>query len=66
MSVLPNNISWLTSLVHVNDFTKEGPVMCIVLFLNSLIVQFASALSLLSFEGQEAVAWRLHFIEEFL
>jgi len=66
MSVFPNNIRWFTSLCHVNDFTKECPVMSKIFLLYSFIIQFASTFTFFRFKGKEAVTWCLHLIKQLL
>jgi hypothetical protein len=62
MPVFPDDVGRLACIVHVDDRAKECAVMRVVLLENSIVVEFAPALSFFCFKGQEAVDRRLHLI----
>lgn len=66
MPILPNDVSWLASLGHVDFTTKEGLIVSKIRILNGFIVNVAATFALFSLEGEETVDGGLHLIQKLL
>lgn len=53
MSILPNDVSWLASLGHVDLTAKEGLEVSEVRILNGFIVNVAATFALFGLEREE-------------
>lgn len=66
MSILPNDVSWLASLGHIDLTAKEGLVVSEVRILNGFIVNVAATFALFGLEREETVDGGLHLIQKLL